>query len=112
MRALVYDELRRVDIQRLAERLAQVCLPSNLDGVYWLNLPPDLLSPEQAAHPDCGPHRVALVLEPENESLRLELLVRASNSLRCACTAYATEAQRRFMLNFLDKLVAELDLRT
>jgi hypothetical protein len=112
MRALVYDELRRADMDRLAERLAQTCLASNLEGVYWLNLPPDLLSPAQAAHPQCGPHRVALVLEPENESLRLEMLVRAANSLRCACTAYATEAQRQFMLNFLDRLVADLDLRT
>lgn len=112
MRALVYDELRRADLNRLAEHLAQVCQPSSLEGVYWLTLPPDLLSPEQAAHPQCGPHRVALVLDPENESLRLEMLVRASNSLRCACTAYANEAQRKFMLNFLDRLVADLNLLT
>ncbi|MFH1060969.1 MAG: hypothetical protein V1797_20080 [Pseudomonadota bacterium] len=112
MRALVYDELRRADMERLAAHLAKICLPSNLEGVYWLNLPPDLLSPEQTAHPQCGPHRVALVLEPEDESLRLEMLVRASNSLRCACTAYATPAQRQFMLNFLDKLVEDLALRT
>jgi hypothetical protein len=81
-----------------------------MDGVYWLDLPPDLLTPEQVAHTECAPHRVALVLE--EESLRLELLVRAHDSLRCNCTGYASPAQRQFLLGYMDRLIAELGLMT
>ncbi len=110
MRALVLDELRRPDLERLAEYLAGSLEASAMEGVYWLHLPPDLLSPEQSAHQQCGPHRVALVLE--EESLRLELLVRAQNSLRCACTGYANPAQRKFLLGYLDRLIEDLKLQT
>jgi hypothetical protein len=73
-------------------------------------MPSDLLSGDQLEHKQCGPHRVAVVLE--EESLRLELLVRAQESLRCSCTAYATPAQRVFLLGYLDRLIDELGLRT
>ncbi len=68
------------------------------------------LSPEQAAHKDCGPHRMALVLE--EDSLRLELLGRAHTSLRCQCTGYASPAQRQFLLGYMDRLIADLELVT
>ncbi|MCA1988628.1 MAG: hypothetical protein LDL07_05705 [Desulfarculus sp.] len=110
MRSLVFDELMAKDLERLAQHLGEVCEPSRMEGVYWLHLPADLLTPEQAEHAACGPHRVALVLE--EGSLRLELLVRAQNSLRCACTGYATPAQRQFLLGFMDRLVTDLGLST
>jgi hypothetical protein len=110
MRSLVFDELMTKDMERLAQHLARICEPSRMEGVYWLHLPPDLLTPDQSEHAACGPHRGARVLE-EN-SLRLELLVRAQNSLRCACTGYATPAQRQFLIGFMDRLVAELNLST
>jgi hypothetical protein len=104
------DELRQSDLEKLAGHLAATLTPAGMEGVYWLDLPPDLLSAEQEAHAECGPHRVALVLE--EESLRLELLVRAHDSLRCTCTGYATPAQRQFLLGYADRLVAELGLTT
>lgn len=110
MRSLVLDELCRADMEKLASYLASTLTASAIEGVYWLDLPPDLLSAEQAAHGDCGPHRVALVLE--EESLRLELLVRAHDSLRCTCTGYASLAQRQFLLGYMDRLIAELGLMT
>ncbi len=110
MRSLVFDELMRNDLERLAEHLGNICEPSRMEGVYWLHLPPDLLTPDQSEHAACGPHRVALVLE--EDSLRLEFLVRAQNSLRCACTGYATPQQRQFLIAFMDRLVADLGLST
>jgi hypothetical protein len=110
MRSLLLDELMRADVDKLAEHLGRTLHPSALEGVYWLELPPDLLAGEQLTHAQCGPHRVALVLE--EESLRLELLVRAQESLRCACTAYATPSQRAFLLGYMDRLIEELGIRT
>ncbi len=111
MRSLVLDELAPGDMERLLEHLGRTLQVSGLPEVFWLEMPAHLLTPEQEAHRDCcGPHRVALVVE--EDSLRLELLVRARESLRCACTAYATRAQRDFLMGYLDRLIEELGLRT
>ncbi len=111
MRSLLLDELAPGDMDRLLEHLGRTLQVSGLPDVFWLEMPEDLLTPEQADHRDsCGPHRVAVVVE--EDSLRLELLVRAQESLRCACTAYATTAQRDFLIDYLDRLIEELGLRT
>jgi hypothetical protein len=111
MRSLVLDELQARDLDKLRERLNEILEASALPDVFWLSMPPDLLNPDQAEHQDtCGPHRMAVVLE--EDSLRLEMLVRAQESLRCSCTAYPTRAQRDFMLNFLDRLIEDLELST
>jgi hypothetical protein len=105
------DEISAGDLARLREHLADRLVESRLGGVFWLELPGGQLTAEQAAHAEsCGPHRLALVVE--GDSLRLELLVRASQSLRCACTGYADPAQRAWCLEYLDRLVEETGIRT
>jgi len=110
MRALVVDELRPPDMEKLISHLRAELTPSGLPDVFWLEVPPELLSPEQAAHGQCAPHRVAAVLELD--SLKLELLVRSATSLRCACTGYATAAQRDWLLAWVDELIDKLELQT
>jgi len=110
MRSVVLDELKPAEIERLKERLAKTLTPSRLPGVFWLELPPDLLSAEQMAHHDaCAPFRVAVILE--EDALHLELLVRTHASLHCSCTAMANKAQRDFLLSFLDRLVEEAGIK-
>jgi len=111
MRSIVIDELSSPDVDRLSGHLDQTLTPSGLSGVYWLELPENLLRPLQQEHrQSCGPHRVAVVVE--EGCLRLELLVRPQESLRCECAAYASSAQRDFLLDYLDRLIKELGLRT
>lgn len=110
MRALLWDEIRPADMERLREHLARNLTASGLPEVFWLELPAELLTPAQAQHGSCGPHRVAMVLE--EDSLKLELLVRASAKLHCSCTAYADGAQRQWLLEFVDRLLAELGIGT
>ncbi|MCF8033906.1 MAG: hypothetical protein K9K66_16765 [Desulfarculaceae bacterium] len=110
MRAIVLDELRPPDMEKLTSHLQAELVGSSLPDVFWLELPPELLAPEQAAHEQCGPHRVAAVLELD--SLKLELLVRSATSLRCSCTDYATTAQRDWLLAWVDGLIDKLELST
>lgn len=111
MRSIVIDEISSQDIEKLNRHLAESLEPSGLSGVYWLHLPPDILSPDQHQHAtSCGPHQAALVVE--EDSLRLELLVRSKQNISCACTAFATKSQRDFLLRYLDGLIEELDIRT
>jgi hypothetical protein len=90
----------------LKENLAASALPD----VFWLELPFDILTPEQKEHEKCSPHRVAVVAE--EDSVRLEFLVRPIDSLRCSCTGFATSGQREFLMAFFDRMIKDLELTT
>jgi len=81
-----------------------------LDGIFYLPVPGHLLTDEQKDHTgECGPHM--FVLEVVNEhTLKLELLVRAQNKLRCGCVMYATPPQREYIIDFLDAFIRQLDI--
>jgi len=110
MRQYHLDEISRKDIPRLREYLQEHALASNLDGIWWVDLPEDLLSPEQFAHPDCRPFCFAVELG--DDFVRFEFLIRSQQTMRCACIGYATRQQREFILAFADCLVEDLELQT
>ena len=111
MRSIVFDEIRPDDMAKLSEHLGGTLKASALGGVYWMELPPDILSASQNEHAkSCGPHRVTLVLE--EDLLRLELLVRNSANMRCACTEYASKVQRAFLMDYLERIFEELGIQT
>ena len=54
------------------------------------------------------PDRPTLVaVEIDDKRLCFETLVRSSTNLHCTCIAYATPSQRQFVLDFIDKMLAE-----
>ena len=111
MRSLVFDELRQDDLDKVRDHLQETLQQSRLPDVFWLELPEDMLSEVQREHGQgCGPHRLAVVLE--EDSVRLEFLVRAQESLRCACTQYVSKTQREFCLDFMDRLLEETGINT
>ena len=110
MRHYQLDELRRNDIPRVRDYLQEHAQASSLEGIWWVDLPEDLLSPEQFAHSDCRPFRFAVELG--DDFVRFEFLIRSLQTMRCSCIGYATRPQRDFILAFADRLVEELALRT
>ena len=68
-----------------------------------------MLSPIQKEHmQSCGPH--VFGLEVEEDSLRMELLVRAKNRMRCDCVHYATPELRAHMITWLDQMLTDLGI--
>ena len=110
MRQYHLDEISRNDIPRLRDYLQEHALASSLDGIWWVDLPEDLLSPEQFAHQDCRPFRFAVELG--DNFVRFEFLIRSRQTMRCACIGYAPRQQREFILAFADRLVEDLELQT
>lgn len=110
MRQYFLDEIRKTDIPRIRDYLNEHAAASRLEGVWWVDLQEDLLSPEQYAHRDCRPFRFAVELG--DNFVRFEFLIRSEQTMRCSCIGYATRVQRDFILAFADKLVAELALQT
>ena len=107
MRCYCIDEFVPGELERLAERLNSMELSAGMEELYWLPVPQGLLTPVQKQHePECGPY--VLALEMLDEALRLELLVRARNRLRCDCVAYADQKLVVHMINYLHSLLDEL----
>ncbi len=115
MRQYMLDEISRSDTSRVRDYLNEHAAAAGLEGIWWVDLPEDLLSPEQFEHRDCRPFRFAVELgEPDvgDSFVRFEFLVRSREKMRCACIGYATRVQRDFILAFADRLVDDLALRT
>ncbi len=110
MRQYMLDEIVRQDMPRVREYLHQHAIAARLEDIWWVDLPEDLLSPEQFAHQNCRPFRFAV--EVGDDFVRFECLIRSDQKMRCSCIGYATRPQRDFILAFADRLVEELGLRT
>jgi len=105
MRQYLIDELTREERANIDSYLKRTLKPGAIDGLYWLAVPPDLIGADQNGHEECGPFYFAVELG--DDVLRFEFLVRSQTNLHCSCIAFATPAQRDFVLKFVDTLLAE-----
>jgi hypothetical protein len=115
MRQYMLDEISRGDIPCIREYLNEHAQAAGLEGIWWVDLPEDLLSPEQFEHQDCRPFRFAVEVAEMvvgDSFVRFEFLIRSRETMRCSCIGYATRVQRDFILAFADRLVEDLALRT
>ena len=105
MRQIVIDELSPMERDNIESYLKRSIKQGAMVGLYWLELPPDLLSEAQLGHEDHGPFYLGV--EVDNQSVKFELLVRSQTNLHCTCIAHASTSQRQFVLDFIDKMVKE-----
>ncbi len=110
MRSLLLDELKPHDVERVRAFLHRAARPSSIDDLFWIELDDSLLTPLQAEHHECQPHRFAV--EVGSDYVRLEMLVRPSSGLRCDCCQYADNKQQGFLLELADKMVTQLEIKT
>ncbi|MFW5721786.1 MAG: hypothetical protein ACOCWT_00675 [Desulfohalobiaceae bacterium] len=109
MRSYAIDELDPEDVRRFKSSLGRLGLAGPIEDIYWLMLPEELFTPEQREHaPGCGPY--FLSLETGDTWLKLELLVRCRNRIRCQCIKYATPKQRAHAMDRLDELLRNRDI--
>lgn len=105
MRQYLIDEITFLERDNIASYLKRSLRQGPLEGVFWLEVPPDLYGPKQQGHERCGPFYFSVILE--GKTLRCEFLVRSSHTMHCTCIAWATPGQRNFVLDFIDRLLAE-----
>jgi hypothetical protein len=110
MKQYVIDEIRPAEHRALKEYLDEHFADTSMDSLYWIPVAEELLSDCQKEHEDCNPFFFALELLPD--SLSVELLVRTRQRVRCDCIAYATEAQRNWVIGAVDAIFEKLQLRT
>ncbi|MEJ2056800.1 MAG: hypothetical protein P8X39_03045 [Desulfofustis sp.] len=105
MRQFVIDELSILERDNLESYLKRSLKPGPMEGIFWIELPGDLLAEAQRGHAQCGPFYLGVELEERR--LCFELLVRSQTNLHCTCIAYATGLQRQFVLDFIDRMLEE-----
>lgn len=105
MRQYYIDEISFLERDNIESYLKRSLKQGPIEGVYWLELPADLIGPEQKGHEKCEPFYFSIVLE--EKSLRCEFLVRSADNLHCSCIAWATPGQRQFLMDFIDRLLEE-----
>ncbi|WP_457575139.1 hypothetical protein [Desulfomarina sp.] len=105
MRQIVIDELSPMERDNIDSYLKRTLKQGPMIGLYWMELPPDLLSEAQQGHEEHGPFYLGV--EIDNVSVRFELLVRSQSNLHCTCIAHASKIQRQFVLDFIDRMVEE-----
>ena len=110
MKQYVVDELRPADSKKIKAHLDKTLQPGGIDGVYWVPVAENLLTPEQAGHTECHPLCFAVELEPDR--LACGLLLRTQSRMRCSCVGYATETQRNWVIQFIDDIFEKLDIQT
>lgn len=105
MRQYLIDEISFLERDNIESFLKRTLKQGPLEGVYWIEVPSDLLGPEQKDHADCQPFYFSVILE--EQTLRFEFLVRSASNMHCSCIAWATPAQRQFVLDFADRMLAD-----
>jgi len=109
MRQYMIDQLSREERANIESYLKRTLQPGPVEGVFWLEVPQDLLSKDQRFHDECAPFFIGVELT--KEAVCFELLVRGQTNLHCSCIAYASAAQRDFVLQFVDKMLEEEQIR-
>ncbi len=110
MRAYLIDEISASNVERIDVFLKKNAITSNLEGLFWMKIPDDLLSPAQFQHRSCRPHVYSLELGPD--WLKIELLIRSHKTMQCTCPAYCTAQQRNFVINAVHGMLETLNIRT
>jgi len=105
MRQYLIDEISHLERDNIESYLKRSLKQGPIEGVFWIELPPDLFGPAQKGHADCEPFYFSVILE--EKTLRFEFLVRSVSNMHCSCIAWATPAQRQFVLDFADRLLSE-----
>ena len=109
MKQYVIDELRPGDYKSLKTYFDDQYETAALDGIYWIPLEIDILSEIQREHKACQPHCVALNLNYNR--IACEFLVRTQNRVRCDCINYATENQRNWLIEWIDNIFKQLEIK-
>jgi hypothetical protein len=111
MRCYLIEDFYPEHLRKVTAALSEMGYSGSLDGIFYLPVPRELLTDVQREHAgECGQHIFVLEAAEDQGALKLELLVRARNKLRCECVMYATAAQREYIITFLDDFIRHLDI--
>ncbi len=110
MRSYLVEGLEDTHREKLTQLLTDMQLQGSLPGLYWLPIPTSMHSALQQEHAvDCGPY--VMGFEIKESAVQLEFLVRAKNALHCHCVAYASPELQMHMMQYVEGLFTQLEIK-
>ncbi|MFH1091941.1 MAG: hypothetical protein V1742_10280 [Pseudomonadota bacterium] len=110
MRQVLIDEMSRDDVTRLHGYLKEYAQPSSLEGLYWVDLTPDLLDVDQFQNKADQPFCFAV--EVGDTWAKFEMLIRSRTNFKSRHVRYASRLQESYILGYSNQLIEKLNLVT
>lgn len=108
MRSFYIDELSEVDIIKIRLHFEKTALSSQIEDIWWIEIPLDLLTVSQKKQKDLRPF--VFTVELGDSWLKIEFLIRSLKTLNREWQAFCTPAQRQYILSLIDTLMDDLEI--
>ena len=109
MKYYLFDEIPHKDMKKIEEFLEKNCTRSGIDRLFWVEVPGNCLSEMQSGHKDCQPY--VFPIETGKDWIKAEFFIRTLRDLNCTCSGYCMNNQRDFILDYMDNIIASLNIR-
>jgi len=110
MRSYFVDEISPSQKEKIKAYLIEHALSSDLNEIFWVKLPDDLLTEAQSKHRDCHPYVFAIELG--RDWIKAECLIRSLNNMKCEAQAYCDPRQWVFITKFVHGIIKDLGIQT
>ncbi len=110
MRSYLVDEISPSQKEKIKAYLIEHALSSDLNEIFWVKLPDDLLTEAQSKHRDCHPYVFAIELG--RDWIKAECLIRSLNNMKCEAQAYCDPRQWVFITKFVHGIIKDLGIQT
>jgi hypothetical protein len=110
MKYYIIDEISASHMERIEGYLKENATGSEMEKIFWVEIPNDILTGIQYSHKDCKPHVFAIELS--GNKIKLELFTRSLTGLSCECQSYSSQQQREFIFNYVENMIDNLGIRT
>jgi len=109
MRSFYIDELSEVDVSKIRLLFEKKALSSQIEDIWWVEIPLDLLTVSQRNRKDLCPF--VFTVELGDSWLKIEFLIRSLKTLNREWQAFCTPTQRQYILSFVDNLIDDLEIQ-
>jgi hypothetical protein len=110
MRAYLIDEISVSDMDKMRDFLEKNAIRSNLDQIFWVQVPDGLLTVTQLEHRDCRPH--VFSVELGLDWVKFELYIRSLKNMRCTCPGYGSVDQMNYIIAFAHRIIEQVGITT
>lgn len=109
MRSFYIDELSEVEVIKIRLHFEKKALSSQIEDIWWVEIPLDLLTVSQRRQKDLRPF--VFTVELGESWLKIEFLIRSLKTLNREWQAFCSPTQRQYILSFVDTLIDDLEIK-
>ena len=110
MKYFCIDEISDFDLAKITDFLKQDAMSSGLERIFWVKIPDNHLSREQAEEDTHKPYVFAV--ECGKDWIKAELFIRTLGDFKGIYQEYCTPSQRDFIVEYIEGMINHLNIKT